>query len=593
MVVFIICSYSVLTQIASSLALYLYDLLSVSNNNRPNIRIGANRTDKCALKTDIYFQGKALERHELLAKLSYYLEFFAEPFVSMLNVSSAYYFVLATFHLVYYYSNLVLFRSVQLPMDFVNFLLNPIKERRKVRNELCKIIHNLVNSSLDFGDYESQGFTKVKSRNLSNCTTDAKQDEPLTLMGNKSLIADELEIRFQGTWNMRRRRHRQLSCIKENYDRQKFIRSMCDESFVTTIKPANLSLKWHQMQLNILKLTLLFNHICYLNGVTLLFIMVPLALKLRTERRLSLIKCSQWNSNATSLEYSYAHLDELSSNEDFSAYLAYNETLSSTLELIKLIFFVEAKNYFSLKRVVRLIIHQTYSALSSTGISYNIIIFVHIHLDKLIWLEQITKQVDCCILGFTNILQKQLSASSSRETNSTDKKFNLDVEVEQILKLVAKSYSNFELFRRKQENYRIIANLMLIQEFGEFLLIFLICYLIGSRQFDQNNAFLIYACTFIVFVADFYLILGALLTNKVNKLMKRLTILIAKSVELSPQKKRPAFAIDLWRRQMIGELETKKLLAPNLLGLHLSFGKLVSLNLYLILIGMVLYKVNL
>lgn len=550
LVIFFFFAFEAIIETISCVFLYLYDLLS--GNQELKIRTGANRTEQCALKQDIYFEGKALERRESLMNSVYFLNLLGEPLVSLVCIPSCYYFVLASYPLIYYYSNLILFRSMQTPVSFLNFLFHPIQERLRVRKNISNMFRLIVRSAvLDESKQQIYPDTRQSSNYFSNDYAD------------------------------------------EARKKQNFIKLFCDKKFEKAIRPANLSAEWHRRQLNLARLTMRLYTSTMLAGWIMFFPMVFLVLRKRTQQRLSIVRCQQWNLNATSIEYSYVLLDDLSSGKDLKAYLAYDEATSSNFDLIKLILFIEAKYYFTLKRVFRLVCMQTSTVISSTVFTYHFVHYVHSILDKLTWLKQISDQVESCIVELLSLHHKCAPLERTTRATTTSSPIETELKFDQIIKSITITYLNFELFSREQKDHKRIANLMLAQE-ALHVLALMCCYYLGSRQFDAYNSFLIFGACYVVLCANFYLVLGAMLTRRVENLMRQVMILATISYQVFRNKRRPTdFAIGLWHRQMVSEFESRRLFAPNLLGMSLTYGKLLSLNLYLLALCMFLTKVKL
>lgn len=245
-----------------------------------------------------------------------------------------------------------------------------------------------------------------------------------------------------------------------------------------------------------------------------------------------------------------------------------------------------------------LLLHTWCSIIACKHSAYHFAFFIHLHSDKLTWLEQITSQVNDCISRLSYIRHrysfKESFMKSEMMTNS------LNEELDETIERITSTYLNFELFRREQKYYTKVANPMLAQEALQCLSCLFYCYYFNSRQSSNNSSSKVFywiSSTCVVMAANFYLTLGALLTSRMDKLIKRAEILVAISIQISPLAKQSAYgfnyAIDLWRRLLTSELDSKKLLAPNIFGMHLSHGKLVNLNICLVTLWFLLARVKL
>lgn len=554
MFISIFTSYVFLKHAILAVALQYQD--SLLRRVRPTVRLGANRTEQCALPDDLLFDKDSLQGYRILIGLDRVWNTFGEPYSTLLGVGASYYCVMISYPLAFYMLNGWLLKRVKIRVDLLSFLFNPKLEKSRIKAELNLIMENVIKSAFNFAK-EAENYRK---RMLFEEMAKNSSSREKYLMSESSAHGN-----------------RALS----------FARLFLEGNFIDLVKPINLTPQVYKIQLALVKgISVFIFTFSGLAAISLICVYLNMEIFNRFTNRRELSECKLWNPNGLVLMKSHIQFEKLDAERDaYSLYsteelLAYSLQNDTTLwNQFKVALSIEFKRFLSVETIIRLLEIGTLTFFNAIWFGLHSALYCAAHIDKLVWMSQIVGQIDYYIQRATISLETNKGVCKPSLCSSQNAEANLNAPSD-LLEAFSVAYLNFHLFRNQQKNYQHLASLMMVQVAIPCIVSLAICYYLGYYERIGTAAVpVVFMSTCVVFFTNFYLTFGALMKSRIDQLMKRIFSLIAISSQIDEFKS--SFALDLWRRQLVGEIDTRRIFAPSALGINLSFSKIVSLNLYL------------
>lgn len=451
----------------------------------------------------------------------------------------------------YYYNAIFRCLTGQIRADMLAFLCDPNGERLRIRAEIKSIFDSLLNSlkfnvidsSLRFEHDEKSKRMYLKLSGLSSPEID-------------KLIAKES---FSNE-----------NSIKQSYlkiNKKMLLRLRSSQKFM--ILPANLTDSYLEVLSKKTKFYLIFNFISILVCSCLIILLLALVeVHSRTELRLNWLNCVNSRDHKLSGLMILDHLTNLNST-DYEIYRKYlkNEASYSELILIELKVFLDNRN-------IELIIKH---ALENLNISifatfYSTLHFL-CHKDRIVWLDQILAQIEKCI----NEIKRLKESDDFQNEGFYETKRN-----RLLFQNITIAYINFELFRRSQYKFRKLSSLFISQGvvFGATTMAFVYW---NCTNLENSQIIGLAACAYMYVIGNYYLVFGAMMTSRIDRIRKSILLLLAVCKNTSFQNN---YLIDLWSRQVTSPSETRDLLASHHLNIYLSWDRLITINAYFVGLGL-------
>lgn len=447
----------------------------------------------------------------------------------------------------YFYYSIYICHKRKIRIDLFSFLIDSKKERARVQEQIHTIHYDVL---------RSQGFSSFESSSRSDKECECQGKMYLKSLGspkNKtaaSMSSDQVLRDLLTTSNVE---------ILIELKTSKF----------QSIQPANLTGRWlrnMRRSISICLMTTLLANVTLTSLGNVGYIYTELDLRIKQE--LQQLNCSNSDNHQLTgfRDFSIAKLD-FQQRRVYESYRHSEENASYTQ-----IIWIELTRYLSFPTIVSIIRHHIALCLESIWVSGFMTLHIFCHLDRTVWLDQIQRQIKTCTRK--TYWLKNVSGFHCQ----IDDEGSIRQEHKSLAKIILIAYINLELFRKNQRNFKELVSLFIFQG-GTFCASTLILVYFVGTKLDLNPKYIsLIAATYYVLLGNFYLLFGALLTSKVEKIRKSILELLAASKHTPLEQNH---FMDLWLRQLTSPSETRELLSPNFLGIYLSWSRLITINAYL------------
>lgn len=692
------CSiYGIVKSLLVAMIQYKFDTLF--SELRPLVRYGANRTERCALKEDIYFatkRGQEISDHVL--QLAYWNSIFCSPFPSIRGSGVTVVLVLGLIPVFFFFLGLIVLRRRSACIDWLAFALNPVCERHRMRAELANLVyglsmeangrnktksrapskwkfcseHNFYNRKRQIGikSYEvalankklkstndvlteksirnrsvswsksNEGSISITVNELNNNDNMNKLDYNPQTMNQQTIhhscslsstrnITSELfhgvdnsRISLTGTysnfnpkfnrpqnsivslgWPVKLCEHRRYQrghllleeTAKANQQRISRADSLIGAYVLDLVRPIVLTPDWHQQTARVyISITLVQVALWVTTLIVGTLSLTLVEFSLKAKHQLQLFECHKWNPNST-LIMDYIFLFPLIHQSEIDAFLSYNDKTSSKFDFLYLVF-IEYKRFLTVPRYWLLVLEASFFYVFFVNwITFYSSLWIMSIRDKFAWLCQVIAQLDyCSSLGVTaSKLSDGHSILDPKQYIAHHHHYDDDSNNNLSDRLITISYLNFALLHRRQKRWKLMANFLLAQTTIPVALIIILCYLVGTTIRTKNNLVHLLTSASVAILLNVYLVTGAPFAGKVEKLMKSILRLVVSEQSLknsNADEENESFAVNLWRRQILSASAAHIYFAPNVLGVHLAYDKLITMNAYLVGLWLVLLR---
>lgn len=531
----------------SSIAFYQLKYEKLSIDYHPSVRFGANQTDLCALKSDIIEPMMILKRLEMVTtKLSELGSCF-----TILNDYSTLTFTVTSLVIIILYCGSLLYRKSALIIDSLSFIMDPVRERKRLKLDLYRNIESIFNChDNELGHRRKDSIQPRHS--IGKLSTNINVNDRL------ARVTSSCSCRF-----------------RERFRRESYLTSLKEHDVLERVLPAHRR-KRALDQIVKVQLFIFFLMIitCCFVSVTVHWTLFARELHDRIKRRILLIDCFKWNPNATLIndptkvffkildhEYPYGMLVNLSMTD-----------LRSRLISIELPYMLE-------NGWIQLGFEMSVLSITSGVWGANYVKnAIGSLLTRNIWIQQLRKQLQDCIklmeyYAYLNDSLEHIEMKSIRKKKLED--------------ALSITYLNFSLFRSEMTSHRTIQNFysdqLLAFTFGNLLFSYLIL-----SSVDSKNQSAIYSVTISVLtLTNIFIIVCSVLTERTQGLFHYMNEILAKassnSMELS-------YIIDVWRRQILTDDQVENAYSIKAYGLNLSSSNLIAFNSSVLGIWLLIYR---
>lgn len=527
---------------------YLRDLRLKTIRKIINNKFNLNNYDDLKLKESI----------KSIKFLNNLLHMMGDPVISLTGTTINCFMIIVTVLITHFILTIIQVINNTYRSDFCSFLLQPAREAIRLKNDLIDIT-----------------ITLIKSIDSNSSTQDLQEKIKSISMKNNSLPEQNNDQKLKCCFEFK----------KENLNDSKTIFKYTLIYIIRfdLVKPTVISKKWHNF------IDKLF--FCCMIGVAMYAIITALIfcsyllikeLNIRVSRRLTEMCKRNYSildvnhNKQTNLSYYY----ELSSYDKKDklflmnyCYDKYNDMFEYLkLHLIEFTYYLTISNTISWCSTILICIYL------SQLFAFHFNFHVFSHLDRIGWLNQIIQDINCCIKMIYELDGLKHGGNNNINLLIYNKCFLLSRDITIV-------YLNNELFFRQYRNFLKISNFLTIQGFllGAFVL--LQTYTIGVYVGSESNTFVLIVTTYVVLYIDVYLSVTAILIKKIE----RLRIDIIRLLSAANTNSLDWHIFILWRRHLLSKVESRELYAPNIIGLYITFDRILTINIYLALLWIILF----
>lgn len=558
-----------------------------------SLRSNDSQTDldkSCELHHTDYVQ----DIQDKLKRLTYVLDILGDPLPSVRGLSFVIYVIFATLVITMFYEVLLFLNRQKPRIDYLSFFFDSMRQKRKTRDELSSIISSIIESVRRY-EYCRGNFTREKQSQFNSIVDYHQRRYEFLSHSNRYLMPSDMEPDGE---------KRDQKGDASNLSERQFVYMLINGRFQDLVQPSNSTSEFLQRVTNLeFYLMTILTFLVGIPTVVISLIMGMKEINLRVEQRLSQLTCAQQNK---ALLLDTILLKPLLFAEEQDAYNLYRQNPEGMVKITKLML-IEAKYLIGPLQILQTIEFLFVAIITICGTIFCYSLYVRFSIYSTVWLNQIEHQLGDCArlmedecrlkLGEINLNLNAADPSfkscgtsiirSKPETPRTrTRRQKLSKQV-RIVKALTISYLNFELYRRQQSSCRSFSNFLLLQVAILVGQAMILCYAVGTSLNNDYTAILLFITTYLVLYFDLVMLAAAHKMSQITRIMRTLTTLLARSVELSIQ---DLHILVLWRRQTIGEKEAKNAYASNLLGIHLSYDNIITFNGYLVIIWLALLK---
>lgn len=516
---------------------------------RQNSTIGSTQLQNgCARPSDIYFASREDQNiNDRMQRYKRQYNYIGYPIVSVRGITSNYAGWLGYITFIYFamgFLYIKFFEDNNCQLKNLLFMFNPLEAKQQCRNELNKIISDLM--------------SKLSNYSLEN------------------LHAIQIDLSRASGGEKSQSLRLSNSHFYSNFHAIKLTKLLFKIQFSDLVRPLNLNTSLHSWLIGAnITVLLLIDIVGYLMSIATLLGMSAIELHHRVLHRLQLLECIKLDANSTLIR-DHIQLSELTSVKDMELYRNHDNSWQSLIQLV----LVEARLFYNFRIVLSLIESLTLTFVGALNIALYAFFFFSYNLDKTIWIYQIQRQMDECRSLMTQLLGLQASKPTSKAKYSLMEP-NSELEQECELKLTV-AYLNFELFRREHKDRRRLINFLLFQATLITIESLVLCFVV-AKYLNAQYTFVILAQASLVFaMMNIFIISSTLFELLVERVMKQALNLVTTSCRI--ESLRGAIVVDLWRRQLLDVKEIRRIYAPGAFGIRVTADKLVTVNTWLVIL---------
>lgn len=545
------------------MAYVLFGFSQAIDNRHPELRFGANKTQSCVLKSNIVELDRNIDRRYYLFKYWLKLIGFTMPsstrlFCHSLNCLLV---IALTLYIMAFFNRKQCFH-----LNWLSFHRNPVQERRRIKRKLVKIIQNLYKSADNAGHWWSDSAENSTSITKSSAYNFKHRALSFSSMHHASKEAEILSIRCSDA-------HSECTCAEERRERLKYVQFIFGERLFDMVKPSNLTNQFHA-RLTQLQDRIFFGYVFSLCSflVFVAYVWMSGEVMSRVKARTNLIKCLDWNENATLMNDIFEFDQDPLLDNELNIYRQYMDGLSFIptvrvylieIARINTIPFLELMVEHSLSYLIAYLWVSDYSWFFSQGCYF-----------LLEWLTQIQEQLSCCVqLLEEHSINEPKLIDLDHETDEKITKQKRDIE-----KAMTVSYLNFELFRQEYKSFRRVTNFLIVHLIAIVLVNSLASYIMVESS--STAIPIIFAVNVAYILAlNFFVAYCVTIIKRIQKIYKTMIVIVVKSSQAQMELTQ---VIKLWRRQALSDLEVTNSYSIQVFGGNFSQSTLIAFDSYVI-----------
>lgn len=450
-------------------------------------------------------------------------------------------------------------------IDFLDFIIDPIKFRYEFDAELAKTTESLKTSIQFLGAFQSNIHKAANSISLVN--------------SNQKILMSRIDLKYS-------KRYHGFQRLRDGDPTNRIIGILNQLKKLHLIKPNNLNYSWFlrldELVISIMSITQLFQvfwplvaifvcqtgHIMEETRIRILFGECMDLFPNKTIRR-DLLGCN-WNNQQPDRK-----------QFDLYRYQSFSDDMVDDL--------VDPMFRYTLDQCtngdILLSLFQVYlsMAIFSANFLSLLVIYFIAHMDKFKWMAEIEAQVDeACNYVENPDLQTKSTAQSFRV-----KSLDMNDTYEIVLMKLILPYINYTLFRRRHVRFKKFNDCVHIGTTLSVIILLAVLYYTLLHGFDGSRPSLVACLATIVLSINIISIFPSVFINRILKLRKKM----AKLVEIGQSSRIDlAIPLTLWRNILLEESELIALFGQRSIFGHLSFNRLITINAYLMAIWIMTFK---
>lgn len=505
------------------------------------------------------------------------LNYLGDPLAANQGLSIMISCIILIIHGTYFYWSLYYISANKIHFDYLAFILNPCKQGKKVRLNINIIIDNLKNQVLNISC-----LTHYKT--ILNCNKFLS-----TNIFHRKIRYDMSLFRYNEIESILRNNINILDNIKNN----------------DLVIPINLSKKFHKKSINLFNSILIFQTIMSIL-LTALFscILTYYELTIRITQRYQMMLCRNMQQhseniildyNKLSIKHDYFDLNSLTFKDHIPIVdLSDKDQILWIKYVIEKSYFdlyiLELRYYFNFRTTISYLEIELASIYSFIWASTYSVSFLLSHVDRIVFIDQINKQLNNCI----ELINYFLSECIKNDYNQKLINGNHDVELflNKLHENITISYINYELFRRQIKEFKVFASFLSLQGFIICITTLTSIYILGATLQCTSRLILLSVGSVIIICFNVYLFLGAILADKIHKTQKLIIKLIA-TKDMNNIYPKSNYILNFWQRQYTDIEDTEILYLTNVFGVYFGYNKLLTFNGYLVALWILLLRIEL
>lgn len=557
------------------------------NDWKPKVKENSFRTEKCALKEDIYFEDeKGVEANITLIETNLMLKKFGAPAPTLKGITTIWLGSLCMTPFFFVYLVVYIVLNYDIRVDVMSYNLNFNCEKKRIHRDLCQVIDCMINSTKYRAEYcdgqlgliELDSGLKVENYNATLLSPKPfnylTRNNFVRKMHSNENLAGFFEVDLVLKYYHEQNSSNLIDSIKiidRGEAKLLFIETLLNPKVLKLAEPSVLSLRWFR------RMTLItFFYRIFVISIGLIVIASMILYSIMGENfnkakfRLEQIECLNWHPNGTVIMNKF-QLNE-PSEEDIESYSYYYDEFHSFESLLKLASYVELNYYFTTEVVIfYLCLFFTLGPMTLL-LTNNCTMYVQDFIFNHVWLHEIGHQIDEC----TRIMIEHKLLKESKSVKIDD---SIESSHEEIMIALVVSYINYELFRKQQTHHGILVYFCLVLVVLLMGLIITLCLFVGITLDDCLSLAVFGTATFTVMYGNFFLATCAIRTSQFEHFTKKVTNMLAKTtstgIELWHIRK-------LWARQLLNNNDIMQLFTPSFFSVYVTKKNVLAVNGYFV-----------
>lgn len=524
----------------TTMAVLQSDYDSLVDKINPKLRDNSSRTEMCCLKKDIYVTDRDKEVLARLELTRSRLEALNNPIISCKTPATAFFGMLGTVPCLLFFTLFVSLVIRRRRVDVLSFYIDPFGEIRRIKKELTSV---LLKTSVSIKFYYNR-------------------------VSDPTLMSKDIKI-------------------KPHVD------------LVEMVRPANLTSKWHKTLIKLdTDISILILFAVILPYFVFILSTFSLELSQRVQQRLNSFVCQKWKPEGVLIEETIK-LSPLNNQEDMLAYSTYDGTIK---QFAHLMIAIELKYYLSIGIVISWLEMCLASALATFITMFCYYNYVRSFLNRIVWLNQIQEQISW---STNQIHQFKTNSEGANWYNYEDIDYNLFCKssdkllmkyqttrgyksgrsAASTIEALLVTYLNYELFRRQQPEYLKLVSTLVRQTLSLVTIVCVFSYFVGTKSSNIASIFYLIIPTYLMILLDTQLFMEAIIVSKNSRLTESILSMLAAATS---NKWQLLDVVDLWRRQLLDNEETKKNFSIKVLNIRLSYESILTFDGYLVALWFIL-----
>lgn len=549
---------------------------------------------------------------ELLDAIYRQLKELGSPAIEMGSIYAYYMLNMVSLTIVLYLGAIFSFSSKSLYLNSYSFYLDPLNERRRMKEKLIHIVQNLYKTS----DYSRQHqFIKRQQQQPSiqsnNSIDESLKSQDYVPKTETSPNISKLMIDILG---LKRLDPHSCYCVEDARNRVNLIHLIFKEKLISYVKPRNLNHIHHDIQSRVhSRAQILFIAFISIFAYIAIGIVMVGEVRARTRYRTAILNCKFQHNDSTILSDPHHMKSDPVTDEMIRVYLDHHYKPGKVGYEFPEGFYGETYSqwYFELKQMISYEIIRDYIFLAfhySSSFLWVIalcIIYLDNWLSQVNWINQLQEQLDDCI-RLEDILHKLENCSITTTKNKFDipefqcairkshtiigassfetKDFNKRINIEKALII---TYLNFELFRQEYKYFRRLCNYITIHLIPLILFNSIMSYYFVTSTWNKDILGIWIANFLYIIFLNYFVGTSMYVIERIQSLYRTINILLAKSCLNSQQL---TYVSKLWKLQMMSEIEVGDAFCMQVFGNNFVLSTLIAVDSYVFALWLILIR---